>query len=117
MSDQIPGLIELERRDGDMVLRYEDGTAYEVDYRTLRLFCPCAGCSPKRGEADRRAELVASIEALVIEKPRVGAVGSYALNFEWSQGCNSGIYTFERLYKLACGEDADDGKPYIHGVW
>ena len=117
MAEGVPALVELERGLDEMALRYEDGSEYKLDYLSLRLFCPCAGCSPKRDDEGRRVELEQHIVSLHREKPRVNTVGNYALSFEWSQGCNSGIYTFERLYKLAQGEDADDGKSYIHGAW
>jgi len=100
-----------------MVLRYQDGAEYELDYRDLRLGCPCAHCSPKRGGEQAQAEFAEEIALLAREKPHVSPVGGYALTFEWSEGCNSGIYTFDRLYRLARGEDGDDGRPYIHGAW
>ena len=117
MSDELPALIELERRDEGMVLRYQDGQKYELTYRELRLACPCAGCSPKRNAEESRTVFEQDVDRMKVEKPQASPVGGYALSFEWSEGCNSGIYTFERLYRLARGEDGDDGKPYIHGVW
>ena len=58
-----------------------------------------------------------NIDVILFEKPQVSKVGSYALKFEFPQGCNSGIFTFERLYKLCKNENPDDGKPYVHGAW
>jgi DUF971 family protein len=35
-----------------------------------------------------------------LERVNVGPVGNYALQFEWSDGHNTGIYSFEYLRKL-----------------
>ena len=57
------------------------------------------------------------LEKISLNKPKVSKVGRYALKFEFSEGCNSGIFTFERLYRLCNEENPDDGKPYVHGAW
>ena len=41
----------------------------------------------------------------------------YALAFEWSTGCSSGIYRFERIWRLGEKQDPDNGKAYVHGAW
>ena len=117
MSDKIPQLIELERHDVDASFRWDNGEEYSVSYIDLRFYCPCAKCGPMRNEVETSNELRQILESYVSEKPSVKPVGRYALNFSWSQGCNSGIYRFELLYKLSLKEDPDGGKKYVHGAW
>lgn len=117
MTEVLPTLKKLERRQQDMVLTYENETEYTVSYDDLRFSCPCAKCSPMRNEDDSSRSLRRQVEALPAEKPTVRTVGKYALAFEWIQGCSSGIYRFERIYDLANRRDPDRGKPYVHGAW
>ena len=45
-----------------------------------------------------------------IERANVTAVGNYALGFAWSDGHDSGIYTFEYLRKLCpCAQCLPEG--------
>ena len=117
MTDVLPALKKLERRQQDMVLTYEDDTTYTVTYDDLRHACPCAKCSPMRNEDDSSRTLRRQIEALPAERPTVRTVGKYALACDWQQGWSSGIYRFERLHDLALRRDPDRGRPYVHGAW
>ncbi|MDA0715857.1 MAG: DUF971 domain-containing protein [archaeon] len=112
-----PVLIRLERKKHDMVVTYDSGQSYTISYDDLRHACPCAKCSPMRNEDATSMELRREIEKFRSEKPSVKKVGNYALSFEWTRGCSSGIYRFERLWDLAQGNDPDRGKPYVHGAW
>ncbi|MCH1541319.1 MAG: DUF971 domain-containing protein [Candidatus Poseidonia sp.] len=117
MSQSLPALKKLERKDTSMELTYEDGEQYTVAYDDLRHACPCAKCSPHRNDDDSSRILRRQVEALPAEKPTVRQVGKYALTFEWQQGCSSGIFRYERIYDLAHRRDPDRGKPYVHGAW
>lgn len=110
-------LNRLERKEKSMLLSWSDGLEYELSYQSLLYWCPCAKCSPSRDNENTASELISNIDELLFEKPQVSKVGSYALKFEFSQGCNSGIFTFERLYRLCKEDNPDDGKPYVHGAW
>ncbi len=116
-ADETSILNRLERKEKSMLLSWSDGLEYELSYQTLLYWCPCAKCSPSRDDESTASELISNIDELLFEKPQVSKVGSYALKFEFSQGCNSGIFTFERLYRLCREENPDDGKPYVHGAW
>lgn len=117
MMSELPTLKRLERRKKDMVLTWEDGSEFTIDYHDLRHACPCAKCAPSRNDDESSLTLRKQVEALPREKPTVRTVGNYALVFEWENGCSSGIYRFERLHALCRGEDPDSGKPYVHGAW
>ncbi len=114
---EIPELRRLERTATAMELTWSDGAENSVAYRTLRYWCPCAKCGPRRDAADLVTLLEAEIDSLAEEKPTVGKVGGYALHFEWTNGCSSGIYRFERIWAIANAQDPDGGKPYTHGAW
>ena len=114
---EIPKLVELERTESSAILRWQDGSEHTVSWKDIRYYCPCARCSPNRDNEETALELRAQVESHPDERPAVRAVGRYALSFEWSQGCSSGIHRFERLWDIAGGVDPDHGKPYVHGAW
>ncbi|MBJ23424.1 MAG: hypothetical protein CMB64_02020 [Euryarchaeota archaeon] len=116
-KEEIPNLKRLERKKESMLLSWSNNFEFELNYRTLLFWCPCAKCSPLRDEESTSSELESSIGEIKFEKPQVEKVGSYALKFDFSNGCNSGIFTFERLFLLSKKQNPDDGKPYVHGAW
>ena len=63
----------------------------------LRERCPCAMCVEEfTGERKIAAGSIPSS----LERVSVAAVGKYALNFGWSDGHTTGIYTFDYLRRL-----------------
>ena len=114
---EMPQLIRLERNATDMELTYEGDNKFTVTYDDLRHACPCAKCSPLRNEDESSKSLRRQIESMAAEKPKVRTIGKYALAFDWTHGCSSGIYRFERIWALANNQDPDGGKPYVHGAW
>ncbi len=116
-TNDLPKLNRLERKVENMLLSWSNGVEHNLSYRTLLYWCPCAKCSPLRDDENTASELRSNIDKIILNKPQVNKVGSYALNFELPNACNSGIFTFERLYRLCKNENPDDGKPYVHGAW
>ena len=111
MSDSTsspPRLTELERRDSDLIVRWDDGSDQVITYETLRYWCPCANCKPRR-ETDERCEaLRTEVGSRRNEKPKAELVGDYGIRFTFATGCNSGIYSTERLHAIATGDPAPD---------
>ncbi len=78
---------------------WEEGREQVLSIQQLRDHCPCAGCSGetvilheyKAPEPDRNTPGRYELKSIV-------PVGSYALQFVWGDGHNTGIHTFERLY-------------------
>jgi ATP-binding protein involved in chromosome partitioning len=79
-------------------IKWADGAESLLDVRTLRLACACANCVDEwSGEALLAAESVPDDVAPV----GIESVGRYAIQINWSDGHNTGIYPFERLRKLS----------------
>ena len=87
-------------QDGDAGLRitWADGVACVYDAPSLRRACPCAQCVNEwSGQRMLKPEDVA--DDLKISD--ISIVGRYALNFRWSDGHETGIYSF-RLLREFC---------------
>lgn len=85
---------------------WRDGVVSEYEPRELRLLCPCAGCVDEMtGVRTLHPE---SVEQGVYPTA-IHYVGRYALQFVWSDGHSTGIYTFDYLRRIAdAGGDAVD---------
>ncbi len=71
----------------------------------LQLNCRCAKCVDEMtGEVlIKESQIDPSAKLLEVSK-----VGNYGVRFRWSKGCESGIYTFDLLEKLAANENLQE---------
>ena len=86
-------------QEGDAALRvtWGDGRACLYAAPSLRRACPCAQCVNEfTGQRVLKPEAVS--DDLVIEN--VELVGRYALTFRWSDGHETGIYSFRYLREI-----------------
>jgi len=97
-------LAALEHTDGALLLRWADGTEQRLTDRDLRLSCQCAQC---RDEMSGKRLLLPENVPLDISLTRVWSVGNYALGMAFSDGHDTGIYTFKALRAMA-GTELED---------
>lgn len=85
-----------------LLIRWADGHVSVFQPRFLRMNCPCAGCVDEMtGVRMLTPEMVPEgVYPLAIEY-----VGRYALQFRWSDGHSTGLYTFELLRRLSEGQE------------
>jgi DUF971 family protein len=88
----------IERQpDGNLTILWSDGHQAVYAPRALRLACGCAGCQDEwSGERTLNPDSVPDDVRAEDIKP----VGRYGLQFVWSDGHSTGIYTYERLRGL-----------------
>jgi DUF971 family protein len=78
--------IEIEWRDGHR-------SVYPNQY--LRDNCPCAGC--REGKPRFSLPVLSGGQIYPVQ---IGVVGRYALNIEWSDRHDTGIYSYDTLRSL-----------------
>ena len=86
-------------QDGDTSLRvaWMDGRECVYEAPDLRRACPCAQCVNEwTGQRVLRPEAI-SDELTIAD---ISIVGRYALSFRWSDGHETGIYSFRYLREL-----------------
>ena len=93
-----PTPVEIGRANQhDVRIRWSDGSESVYLARTLRLKCPCAMC------VDENTGLRILKEPgipLDVHPVKIEPVGRYGITIHWSDGHNTGIYTWEHLHAL-----------------
>ena len=87
--------VAITRRDDGVLIEW-DGAGHRALYpaRALRIACACAECVEEMsGRRLLRPESVPED----IRPLRLHLVGAYGLKIDWSDGHNTGIYTFDLL--------------------
>ncbi len=95
-------------QDGSAALRitWADGLVCHYQAAELRRSCPCAQCVNEwTGQRMLKPETVS--EDLSMKD--ISVVGRYALNFRWSDGHETGIYSFRYLREL-CESSEESGR-------
>ena len=90
--------VEIGRaNEHDVKIRWQDAHESVYPARELRLACPCAGCVD---EMTGQIRLVATSIPQAVHPFKIDLIGRYAISIQWSDGHNTGIYTFELLRKI-----------------
>jgi len=87
----------IEESDSEITINWSDETESRYNAADLRKACPCAGCINEwTGEKTLKADMIA--EDLSFSS--IAVVGRYALNFNFSDGHDTGIFSFQYLKQL-----------------
>ena len=81
----------------DVRILWKDGHESEYKNLELRANCPCAQCLD---EMTGQRKITAGSIRLDIHPMSTKSVGNYAVQFVWSEGHSTGIYTYEYLRHL-----------------
>ncbi|MFY0312628.1 P-loop NTPase [Leisingera sp. D0M16] len=97
-------LAGLDHHDVGLILRWADGVEQRLAPRDLRLVCPCAQCQDEMTSARL---LDSDRVPFDIGITRIWSVGNYALGMAFSDGHDTGIYTFKALRSMQ-GTELED---------
>ena len=94
-----PTGVTADRNEKVLIINWDDGHVSRLPFAGLRAICPCVECKGGHdnmgGPPDLEALQNARDESINIKA--VGSVGSYALQIQWSDGHQGGIYTWAFL--------------------
>jgi DUF971 family protein len=97
--------VTADREKRLLTIEWNDGRLCHYTFAGIRAVCPCVMCQGGHENMGRPADKLllnkAQDEDLNLEA--ASAVGSYAIQFSWNDGHDSGIYTWDYLYD-ACLE-------------
>ncbi len=87
----------IHRGDREIVITWKADHVSTYPARALRLACPCATC---RDEFTGRDLLDPGSIPEDIRAETLALVGNYAVRMRWSDGHDTGIYTYEYLLSI-----------------
>ncbi len=94
-TTQYPTEIKLRQKSRLLELTFEDGAHFELTHEFLRVFTPSAEA---RGHAPGQEVLQVGKRDVFIE--RLETVGNYAIRPVFSDGHDTGLYSWDLLYNL-----------------
>ena len=100
MTERIPTGITLHQKSRILEIAFSDGKTFRLPYEFLRVYSPSAEV---RGHGP--GQEVLQVGKRNVEIRGLEPVGSYAVQPQFSDGHNTGIYSWDYLYEL--GEDQD----------
>jgi DUF971 family protein len=86
--------------DNSLLVDWSDGQRRSYAVQQLRDECPCATCREKRSAPKPLFPVLKPEEARPLRVLGMKPVGNYAYSIEFSDGHDTGIYTFQRLLEL-----------------
>lgn len=85
-----------------MTIEWSDGRRSQYSLRYLRDRCPCATCTGAHGTPpEPAASSPFPMFQPALKILRIEPVGNYALRIHWSDGHNTGLYTYEYLREIS----------------
>jgi len=94
-SNTWPTEIKLHQVSNILEISFDDGSVYQLPCEYLRVYTPSAEAV---GHAPGQEILQTGKEDITIKE--IKPIGNYAITPVFSDGHNSGIYTWDFLYKL-----------------
>ena len=103
--------VSIQRQgETELSIHWSDGSSRRYTSTKLRDACPCATCREKKSAEDEPTgksmtlPVLSLAEARPLRIERMRPVGNYAYNIAFSDGHDSGIFTFDFLLELGEAE-------------
>ena len=103
-----PAKVRVHKTEGTGVeIDWKDGHKSAWNFTWLRNACPCATCHEERehsgrkpGEAKPKPQTLLPMYEAPMRPVEVTPAGKYAVKFKWTDGHESGIYSWEYLRRV-----------------
>ncbi|HEX2331887.1 MAG TPA: DUF971 domain-containing protein [Burkholderiales bacterium] len=100
MSEPVATTITLHQKSRVMEIAFSDGRSFRLPYELLRVYSPSAEVRGHGPGQDVLQTGKRNVEIRALEP-----VGSYAVQPQFSDGHNTGIYSWEYLYELGHNQE------------
>lgn len=101
LEKPIPTQIELHQKSRVLEIGFSDGKLFRLPFEFLRVYSPSAEV---RGHGPGQETL--QVGKKEVEISAAEAVGTYAMQLVFSDGHDSGIYTWEYLHNMGINQEA-----------
>jgi len=81
-------------------IQWSDGQRRLYSFRELRDRCPCATCREKRKQPPAMLPILSDADMQPLRVQGMKPVGNYAYSIDFSDGHDTGIYSFDLLLEL-----------------
>lgn len=98
---KVPSEVSAHNKRRELELVYPDGTRFEFPYEFLRVFSPSADVT---GHTPDQAKLQVGKRDVMVKG--IKPVGTYALQLVFSDGHDTGVYTFDYFEELGQTKEA-----------
>jgi DUF971 family protein len=100
MNKHTPTEIKLHQKSRQMEISFADGKRFELSYEFLRVYSPSAEV---RGHGP--GQEVLQVGKQNVDITAIEPVGSYAVQPRFSDGHDTGLYSWDYLYELGLDRD------------
>ena len=98
-----PRDLRVKIKEQRLEIDWADGTSGALSLGSLRRVCPCAGCRTEREQQTGNPLRILKADPTELRVVSARLVGNYALQLDWSDGHNTGIFDFRFLRTLTSG--------------
>ncbi|NWB31707.1 gamma-butyrobetaine hydroxylase-like domain-containing protein [Pseudomonas gingeri] len=98
MTTRLPTAINLHKASKTLTLSYGPGEEYHLPAEFLRVHSPSA-------EVQGHGKPILQFGKLGVGLSKIEPAGQYALKLTFDDGHDSGLFTWDYLYQLACRQD------------
>ena len=96
-----PADLKVKLAEQKLFVDWKDGKHSEYLLAQLRRICPCATCRTQREQESDNPLKILKSDPTGVRVVSARLVGNYAIQFDWSDGHNTGIFDFRFLRSLA----------------
>ena len=97
----LPTALTVHQTSRMLEIAFDDGSSFRIPFELMRVYSPSAEV---QGHGPGQEVLQTGKRDVLIEA--IEAVGHYAVQPQFSDGHNSGIFTWATLYRLGAEQDA-----------
>lgn len=89
--------------DTALLIEWNDGLRKRYPFSALRKACPCAACRHEKdaeASAPMKLNVLSPVDLQPMKVQKMSLAGNYAYRITFSDGHNTGLFTFELLREL-----------------
>ncbi|MDO8629136.1 MAG: DUF971 domain-containing protein [Phycisphaerales bacterium] len=95
-----PSDLKVKIAEQRLLVDWKDGKRSEFSLAELRRVCPCAACRTERERQSDNPLKILRSDPTGVRVVSARLVGTYAIQFDWSDGHNTGLFDFRFLRSL-----------------
>lgn len=99
-----PRDLKVKLAEQKLFIEWADGAHSELSLAELRRICPCATCRTERESQGANPLRVLKADPTGVRVVSAKLVGTYAIQFDWSDGHNTGIFDFRFMRSLGSSQ-------------